>query len=366
MAELTERYVGATLRSIPDKQRDDIEAELRASIDDAVEARVATGESAETAENDVLTDLGDPDRLAASYTGRPGFLIGPELFFDYKRLLTVLLLTVVPIVAVVIGVLEAIDGGSVGSVIGETIGLAITLAAHIGFWTTLVFAVMEWSGEKAPTGEWSLSRLPPLTPTSGGIKLGETIASMVFLVIAIVGLIVSRDLLGVASDDGSLIPLFDPATWDFWIPFLIMVLALEIIFEAVKYRVGRWTGWLASVNAALNVAFALPAIYLLATEQLLNPAFFEEIGWTGAHEWGGVAVTITVVTIAAVAVWDIVDGFRKAWTALRDPDGRDSIKAGAASLVSAVETTINDLSSELSESDNRKRPTSAREVGEEE
>lgn len=309
MSELTGRYVGAALRSIPDSQKADIEAELRASIEDAVEAKVASGESVKTAEEEVLNNLGDPDRLAAGYTGRPGYLIGPELFFDYKRLLTVLLITVAPVVAVLVGTIRAISGQDLGAVVGGTVSLLITLVVHIVFWTTLVFAVLEWSGEKSPTGQWTVSSLPPLTPAGGGIKLSETIGALVFLVVFMVGMVLSRDILGV-TDDGVFIPVFDPAMWDFWIPFLIGVLAAEVVLEVVKYRVGAWTWPLASANLAVNAAFAIPVIYLLLSDQLFNPAFFAALDINLLLE---VSVPVTVVVIAVVALWDIVDAFRKAW-----------------------------------------------------
>ena len=105
--DLIDRYVGATLRTVPESQRSDIEAELRASIEDALEARMEAGVDADTAKRDVLTEMGDPDRLAAGYTGRPGYLIGPALFFDYKRFLTALLVTVVPIVVAVVAAVSA-------------------------------------------------------------------------------------------------------------------------------------------------------------------------------------------------------------------------------------------------------------------
>ncbi len=44
MSELTDRYVMATLRSIPDKQKAEIEAELRGAIDDAIEAKSRSGD----------------------------------------------------------------------------------------------------------------------------------------------------------------------------------------------------------------------------------------------------------------------------------------------------------------------------------
>lgn len=310
--ELTERYVGATLRSIPEKQRADIEAELRASIDDAVEAKVADGQDVASAEKEVLTGLGDPDRLAADYVGRPGYLIGPEIFFSYKRLVGVLLLTVVPVVAAVIAVIQIMSEADFGSVVGQVIGTAISVGVHIVFWTTLTFVVIERSGEKAKAGtEWSLAHLPPVT-AKGGVSLGETIGVVVGLVFGITALILSRTLSPIRTDAGEAIPIFDPSMWDFWFPYLIVVLAIEIIFELFKYRTGGWTWNLATMNLVLNLAFAVPVIYLLLTEQLLNPVFFEELGFNIDISTGGPVVTASVLIIAGVALWDTIDGYRRA------------------------------------------------------
>jgi len=312
MSELTDRYVGATLRSIPEKQRADIEAELRVSIVDAVEARVESGEDAEAAERVVLTGLGDPDRLAAGYAGRPGYLIGPDHFFAYKRLLTVLLITVVPIVAVVIGVVQAVSGDDFGSVVGHTFSVAISLIVHMVFWTTLVFAIVERSDHKTPANEWALSDLPPSLTVAGTVKFGETIATVVFLVFAIAAISLSQTISPLSADDGTPIPIFDPELWSFWFPFFMSVLALEIVFEVVKFRIGRWTWGLASVNLALNALFAVPAVYLLVTEQVFNPVFFDEIGWGAEPASNGSLVVVTMIAIAGIALWDVIDGFRKA------------------------------------------------------
>ena len=67
MATLTDRYVDATLRGVPQAKRADIERELRASIADAIDARADSGDSSADAEVAVLTELGDPARLAAGY-----------------------------------------------------------------------------------------------------------------------------------------------------------------------------------------------------------------------------------------------------------------------------------------------------------
>ena len=94
---LTDRYVAEAVRGIPAAQRADIETELRASIADAIDDRMEAGADAAAAELDVLTELGAPRRLAASYSARPTALIGPDLYPDFVRVLTALLATVVPI-----------------------------------------------------------------------------------------------------------------------------------------------------------------------------------------------------------------------------------------------------------------------------
>lgn len=308
MSELTERYVGATLRFIPVKQRDDIEAELRASIEDAVEARLANGGNEAEAEKQVLSELGDPDRLASEYSGSPGYLIGPEHFFAYRRLLAVLLVTVIPVVIAVTAVGQIIAGGDVGQVITQTFGTGITLFVHIVFWTTLVFYFIGRSAEESGT-EWSLSQLPAL-PTKGSITLSDTIWGVVVLVITIAMIILARDISPVTALDGSMIPLFDPAMWDFWFPYLITVLGLEIVFEVVKYRVGSWTWGLASVNLAFNALFAVPAVYLLATDQIFNPDFIAEV----PDQLLSLNVVIIAVIVIIVVI-DVVQAFRKAYLA---------------------------------------------------
>ena len=66
-----------------------------------LEDRVSAGEDRAVAEKAVLEGLGDPVRLAAGISGRPLYLIGPDLFVQYRQLLVMLLSIVMPIVGIV-------------------------------------------------------------------------------------------------------------------------------------------------------------------------------------------------------------------------------------------------------------------------
>jgi len=107
---LTERYVYAVVRRIPADQRDEVAEELRSVIADTVEARGAT-------EHEVLTEMGDPVRLAACYVDRPLALIGPDLYPAYVRTLKVLLVGVLPVLAVLATAAEVFDGGGVAEAV---------------------------------------------------------------------------------------------------------------------------------------------------------------------------------------------------------------------------------------------------------
>lgn len=311
MSELTDRYVAATLRTVPEKQRIDIEAELRGSIEDAIDARSAAGMDTSEAEREVLTDLGDPDRLAAGYSGQPSYLVGPDHFFTYKRLLGVLILTVVPIVAAVVVVAQVLAGAGFGEVVGTAVTTTVTLGVHLCFWTTLVFYLIDRHGGMEET-KWTLDNLPEAA-TAGEPKLGEMIASVVFLSLMIAVLALSTSVSPATDAQGSMVPFFDPELWSFWMPYFIVILGAEIVFEVIKYRVGRWTWSLASVNLVLNLAFAVPAIYLLSTDQLINPAFFTEMGWGTGPSASDLSIRLVIAGIAGVTVWDVISGFRNAW-----------------------------------------------------
>lgn len=306
-ATLTDRYVAAVLRALPEQKRADIEKELRASIADAVDARVGNGEPEADAERAVLRDLGEPERLAAGYAGRPLSLIGPKYFVDYVRLLKVLYAIVLPIATAAVLLATVLGGAAIGEAIGTTVAAAIGIAVHLGFWTTLVFAILERTNSPAPLTAFDPDDLPYPAAT-GAPPLSDFIVTAVAALFA-VGAIVWQQLSSVfLAADGSPIPMLNPALWTFWLPYFFAVLALTVVHAAVLYRTGRWTVALAVTSGLLNLAGAVPLIVLIATGRLFNPEFFARFEWDGVVAPGGVGATWTVVALVVITLWAIVDG----------------------------------------------------------
>ncbi|MEV4710979.1 permease prefix domain 1-containing protein [Micromonospora sp. NPDC049374] len=309
MTSLTDRYLAATLRSVPTRRREEIATELRASIADMIDGRTADGVDAATAERAVLTELGNPAQLAARYTDRRLQLIGPEYYLAWQRLLIVLLSTIPAIVGVLMGVLQATVADNAAGAIGEGIAGAFNVAVQIAFWVTLVFAVMERLGTPLNLPEWSVDQLPE-HPAERDVTLTDVCASIVFL-----GLFAAflpwQHFQSVMGPDGERLPVLDPALWTFWLPLLLVVLLASIAFEIAKYRARRWTWPLVAVNAVLSLAFAVPAIWLLLDDRLLNPEFVARFAWLNDGGLGTVT-RISVVVIVAITLWDIVDSAVKA------------------------------------------------------
>ena len=313
MSTLTDRYIFAALRPIPEAQRGDIERELRASISDGVEARTEAGQSHADAENAVLTELGDPARLAAQYTGRELYLIGPDLFLDWWRLLKTLTLIVTPITFVgLVAVRMAVDPVNPGDAIGSAIGTSISVLVHLGFWVTLVFAIIQFNGTRRKDlglQPWSPAMLPQV-PRKSQVTLGDTIASVV-LVAFFIALLLWQRTGSLLVLNGEPVLVLQESLWSFWLPYVIVLLVIEAGFAVVLYLAGRWTYAFAAVNAVLALAFMVPVLWLLATEQVFDWAFLSNVDWgADASTW---IPGITAAAVLILGLWDIGDGFLKAW-----------------------------------------------------
>lgn len=318
MTTLTERYLAAALRGIPERQRADVEGELRSSIADAVEDRVAAGEDRGAAERAVLEGLGNPARLAAEYAGRPLYLIGPELFLAYRHVLVRLVATVVPIVGAVLVAVALMGGADYAGALVDGIGGALNIGVYLVFGVTVVFAFLERADAAretrseivGETGRWTVEMLPD--PAADRVGVGDTFGELFTTLLTIGGLLFLRDVSWVTDDAGRVVTLFDPAFSTFWLPALIAILVALAILQVIVFLVGRWTVPLAAGFAVLEVAFAVPVVVLTLSGSVINPAFAAGIGWPPLAEGDGpVMIAIAVVT-TLVTAWEIFDAFRHA------------------------------------------------------
>ncbi|HZM74443.1 MAG TPA: permease prefix domain 1-containing protein [Candidatus Limnocylindrales bacterium] len=300
---LTDRYVEATLRRLATAQRQDIERELRSSIADAVDDRVSAGEDPAEAETAVLTGLGDPARLAASYANRPLHLIGPELFTDYVRVMKTLLGTVVPIVAIVVALVRVFEGADFGGILGAAISATITTALQIVFWVTLLFAIVERTGTRwSPKRAWTPADLP--APPSRRARYGELIAACVFTVAFAAFILLSPSFSLEKDASGNPIPVLDPWLWDSGVVYVFLALVLAGLGFAFARHYAKWSLRREIAGMLVRIAPSAILIWLAANDHVINPAFLESVGWPpAATRWiapglmlaGAIGIVSTIV-----------------------------------------------------------------------
>ncbi len=298
---LTDRYVVTLTRLLPARQRKDIERELRASIADAVDERLTGGEPQHNAERDVLADLGDPVLLAAQYTDRPTALIGPRYYGDYRRIMAVLA-TVAPGVAVVVVVGQVLYAVPLGVALLTGLAAGLAVAVIAAFWLTLIFAILERLPRRR--GDWQPSSLRPTDDTVGG-----TIGGLAFVLAIGALLVLSPQFTSVVDATGTPITILAPGLWPDWAPVIVGILVLAVVFGIVTEYFG-WSIPLAITNTIVVLAGFGLFLWWATHDLLLNPAFFEAIGWDPA-----VPGTITVLALVLMGLNDIVEivgGFVKA------------------------------------------------------
>ena len=115
MSDLVERYVHQVGRYLPQKERGEIQEELRSQIHDQLEDRFGDKATQDDVAA-VLKELGDPKSMAVSYAGEQ-YLIGPTL---YPIMMMVLQRgwVIVPFVVVIVHVLLALLSSGADNLIG--------------------------------------------------------------------------------------------------------------------------------------------------------------------------------------------------------------------------------------------------------
>ena len=310
MNDLIERYVWAVARRLPKEVGADVAQELRTTIADMVEARGG----GEDAVRGVLVELGDPARLAADYVTRPRHLVGPELYPLYIRVLSTLLLVLVPMVLVVTLVAELwdpVDGVPLGVLAG--LQAAVQTGVTVAFGVTLVFAVLERYGVVPGEaggrrdGAWDPATLPPV---GGGrqISIGGSVAGIVFLSL-LLGWVVWQRTHSAFHVDGEPVAFLDEALWDAWVPVFVVIVVAGIAVEVWKAVSGVWTLALVAANVAVDTAFAAFFVALLATQRVVSSAFEAEFGKLSGEEFpGGVVAFALAAVVVGISAWDSVDG----------------------------------------------------------
>lgn len=285
--DLIDRYVYAVTKGLPEKQRVDIEKELRSLIEDMLEQQ-AGDEPCEAKVEKVLLGLGAPEQLADNYRGSKRYLVGPQNFDKYILLLKIVL------GAVFLGISIAVGVGSVFADQRNAAAIFIDYLAALfsgvlqGFaWVTIAFAIAEYRGIRlsadraAKKNEWSISQLPEIPRKETIISPAESIFSILFTTLFVTVLYFAPNIFAayIPSSTGgtTVIPIFDAAVLRGYRWLIAGIFIFSITKEAVKLISGRWTLKTSVGYSALSAVSTIMTLVMFSDSRIWNHDFSAEL-----------------------------------------------------------------------------------------
>lgn len=285
MENLVERYISAVVQQLPEKERAEVARELRSNIYDMLSEQPSDAEIKK-----VLESMGSPAKLAEQYRQNPRYLISPQVYDEYIRLLK-LLVPIVGIITLIVGAVSGVfetlqeSGPQVSQVLqvmfqsGIQSGVSGVLQTLV--WTTIGFVIAERTGvlkSKKPD-DWKVSDLPAvntekLIPVSDPVA--EIIAALVFSVFLTFGAL--NMIPQVFSTTGHTIvnvPLFSNSFTTFLIPVLIIGTLLTVIVGALKLADRRWTNRVCLWSIIDNTVSAVMWVFLLMHNNIFSQELVE-------------------------------------------------------------------------------------------
>jgi hypothetical protein len=250
MKDIIERYIQEVATRLPENMREEVKKEMRSNIEDMLSDSPTKEEVIS-----ILKSLGEPRIIANEYRETKRYLIAPEWFDDYLKVLKIVLI-VFGSVALVFGLIDALMNpeavgiiGRIAEIFARTVsGIFKGLLSAFAI-VTLVFALISSYGKSIHKKPWEPETLPPLhktsqeriSPTS---SIAELIVTIIFGAIAIYVLYNANQYLGWFTNDGNWTPisqLFDQSHVLKFIPFFIASLVLAVVAIAIKIKDARWT-----------------------------------------------------------------------------------------------------------------------------
>jgi len=320
---LIDKYIAEVGRHLPDKDRADIETEIRSTLEDMLEEQDQAGATNEANVTAVLQQLGDPALLAEKYSPSKRYLIGPNWYDAYVEVLKRVLSTALPI-ALTVSFLVALTNqpeNVVGAFL-DAAGNTFMVGLQVCFWVTLGFIIAErenvplekFHGDRSRV--WTPEQLPPL-PKKRQMSVSEVISSITLVIGGALLMALSPQILSIQSN-GETIPFLHPNLRTLWLPIFFVLVGLTLIHELFKLKIGNWTRALTVTNVILGVVAITYIVALITTQEVFNPAFLAAMNKGVAAEirntdsWAVWTINVNAAIIIGGYVWDIVNSIRMA------------------------------------------------------
>lgn len=292
---MIESYIYEVSRRVPAELKEEIRMELHTLIDDMC---AQEGLSVEEA----LQKLGNPAAFAERYRDTPAYLIGPEYYENYIWVMKLALIAI-GISALVSGIVQGLMNVTnfteffikfFTELFSTAIGGAIGSFGIV----TLIFAILErqkvrvsikpeenWTIKdltafSPKVNAWTPDVLPPVPDKRAVISRGDSIASIVFIILFAGVLLFAPQLFGAfhyENDQFTYVAnLFNLEEWDRLIPIFLFCLLAGLINEIIRLATGYYCKPVMYGSIICNVIQIAGDIILLKVLPLWNLDFHQQ------------------------------------------------------------------------------------------
>jgi hypothetical protein len=296
---LIDKYIVEVGKYLPRKNRADIEAEIRSTLEDMLEERKQSqGAADDETIIALLKEYGAPRQVAESYTG-PRYLIGPRVFPIFELVTKIVLLVLIAVSLAGLGISlskSELAGPEFLKTIGESalglLGGLITAFGNI----VLVFAILERvlpAKEFEEEEKWDPAELAK-EPDPDRVKFSEQIFEMFFLVLFLIVFNLYPGIIGIGFFSESqwvfISPVLTEAFFSY-LPWINVLILLQLALNVYLLRRGVWNVPTRIMNIALELGSIALAVAMLRGPDLLALTTSQFAG-TPLEESAQVFVTI--------------------------------------------------------------------------
>lgn len=276
-----ERYIQATLKKLPQKNRKDLEIEIRAYLADTMEEKQVNEQKVEEVKQ-FLQEMGEPTELAKQYQEKERYLIGPDHYDNYLWVLKIVTIATVVGMLIATCILPMLDASM--SVMDTCIAFfssTITSLVIAFAFVTVIFSIIEKGyGSKQESKKWKVEELPELAVQKAEIKKGSVIVGIIFTVFVIILFNYAPNFMGInIIENGKWVsyPFFQPEILVAVLPLFNIAMLLGIIRECIKAVVGKYTKSVSIIIVILNVIAWGLSIVAFSKPELMNPNMMQGI-----------------------------------------------------------------------------------------
>jgi len=328
---LIDKYIAAIGKHLPQKNRADIEAEIRSTLEDMLEERTqasgAKGPADEAMIVELLKEYGSPSEVAATYkSNQHQYVIGPRMYPFFERVLRIVITVVVVASFIDLGIKlsqSSLAGDEFVSVLGGWFGglLSGSIAAFGNI--VLIFAILErtqvMKNIEKDFKEWDPNDLNKSEADPDRVDLADHIATVIFTFLGLVFLNLYPNLISfrIESNGGwTSIPVLTETFFRF-LPWINVLGLVQMSFSGFMLSQREWKPATRISSIVLDIAGMILAIVIFKTPGIfgITPESLSALGigesanaLSQIFNFIPVIVILVVVVVTVIKIWKSVAG----------------------------------------------------------